>query len=62
MAASRALAGHGIVDTGSSGGGDTLLVILGVVILLGLFHMAWKRMKMKKHRAAGGADDAPKDL
>ncbi len=55
MPVSRALAGHGIVDTGSSGGGDTLLIILGVAILFGLFYMARKRIKRRD--AAPGTDD-----
>ena len=60
MPVSRALAGHGIVDTGSSGGGDTLLIILGVAILFGVFYLARKRMK--KHRATGEANDGPRGL
>jgi hypothetical protein len=36
MLISRALAGHGVVSTGSSGGGNALLIILAVFIVLGL--------------------------
>ena len=48
---SRALAGHGVVDTGSSGGGDAVLIILGVGIAFGLFHMGrkrWRRRTVKR--------------
>ncbi len=50
MLVSRALAGHGVVDTGSSGGGNALLIILGVGILIGLLYVGWKRLKRPKAR------------
>ncbi len=45
MLISRALAGHGVVDTGSSGGGDALLIILGVGILFILLYFGRKRWR-----------------
>jgi hypothetical protein len=55
MLVSRAFAGHGVVDTGSAGGGNTLLVILGVGILFGLVYMGRKRWRRRK--AAGQDKD-----
>ncbi|MEE2970588.1 MAG: hypothetical protein VX741_10700 [Pseudomonadota bacterium] len=46
---SRALAGHGVVDTGSDGGGNAVLIILGVAILFLVFYMG--RKKWRKLRA-----------
>ena len=51
MLVARAFAGHGVVDTGSSGGANTPLIILGVGILFLIFHMARKRWQ---RRRAGG--------
>ena len=56
MLVSQAWAGHGVVDTGSSGGGNTLLVILGVGILFVLFHTARKRWRRRKTSGASGED------
>ena len=55
MLISRAFAGHGVVDTGSAGGGNALLIILGVAILLGLVYMGRKRWRRRKaERDASG--------
>ena len=43
MLVSRALAGHGVVDTGSEGGANALLIILGVGILFLLLYWGRKR-------------------
>jgi len=50
---SRALAGHGVVDTGSSGGGDAVLIILGVGIVIGLFFMDRKRWQRRAAQRDG---------
>lgn len=50
MLISRALAGHGVVDTGSSGGGNALLIILGVGLVFGLVYMGRKRWRGRKAR------------
>ncbi len=47
---SRALAGHGVVDTGSSGGGNAVLIILGVAIIVGLVTMGRKRWQRRAAR------------
>ena len=60
MLVSRALAAHGIVDTGSSGGGDTLLIMLGVAILFGVLYAVRKRMR--RNREAGRTEDAPQSM
>jgi hypothetical protein len=51
MLISPALAGHGVVDTGSPGGGIAVLVILGVVIAVFLAHVGqkrWRRRRLKR--------------
>ena len=48
MVISPALAGHGVVGTGSSGGGDALLIILGVAIVLGLGYMTWNKWRRRR--------------
>lgn len=50
---SRALAGHGVVDTGSSGGGNAVLIILGVGIVIGLFYMGRKRWQRRAAKRDG---------
>ena len=50
MLVSRALAGHGVVDTGSSGGGNALLIILGVGILFILLYLGRKRWRGRNAR------------
>jgi hypothetical protein len=47
MLISPALAAHGEADTGSSGGGAALLIILGVVITLALVYLAQKRWRSR---------------
>jgi hypothetical protein len=47
MLISPALAGHGVADTGSSGGGIALLVILAVVIMLAFGYMAQKKWRRR---------------
>ncbi len=59
MLVSRALAGHGVVDTGSSGGGNALLIILGIGIALGLAYMGWK--KWRRRQAPRDDTDVSKD-
>ena len=52
MLISQAWAGHFSPTTGNSGGGDTLLIILGVGIALGLLYSAQKRLRrrlMQRH-------------
>ncbi len=50
MLVSRALAGHGVVDTGSAGGGDALLIILGVGIVFLLLYFGRKRWRGRNAR------------
>lgn len=59
MLISRALAGHGIVDTGSDGGGNAVLIILGVAILFLVFYMG--RKKWRKHRAEQDDNEDPSE-
>ena len=56
---SRALAGHGIVDTGSDGGGNAVLIILGVAILFLVFYMG--RKKWRKRRAEQDDNEDPSE-
>ncbi len=58
MLISRALAGHGVVDTGSSGGGDALLIILGVGILIFLLYMGRNKWRRRNARPDDN-DEAP---
>lgn len=53
MLISRALAGHGVVSTGSSGGGNALLIILAVFIGLGLVYMGQKKWRERTLRRDG---------
>lgn len=51
MLISSAWAAHGVVGTGSSAGGNALLIILGVGIALGLLYKArkkWRRRGLKR--------------
>ncbi len=52
---SRALAAHGVVGTGGSGGGDALLIILGGVVVLGLDYVSLK--KWRRGRSSNDSDD-----
>ncbi len=47
MLISPALAAHGVTDTGSSGGGNALLIILGVAIFLGLVYLGQKKWRRR---------------
>lgn len=47
MLISPALAAHGVTDTGSSGGGIALLIILAVVILAALVYLAQKKWRSR---------------
>lgn len=56
MLISQAFAGHFTPDTGNSGGGDTLLIILGVGILLGLVYAGQKRLRKRLPQRQGEND------
>ena len=56
MLISRAFAGHFTPGTGSTGGGDALLIILGVGLVLGVLHMAWKRWRQRMQARDRGPD------
>jgi hypothetical protein len=47
MIISHAVAADSVVNTGSSGGGNAVLVILGVAILFALFHQGRKRLRKR---------------
>ncbi len=47
MIISRAFAGDSVVNTGSSGGGNAVLVILGVAILFALIHQGRKKLRKR---------------
>jgi hypothetical protein len=47
MLISQAFAGHFTPDTGNSGGGNTLLIILGAGILLGILYSVQKRLRRR---------------
>lgn len=53
MLISQAFAGHFTPDTGNSGGGDTLLVILGAGIVLGLLYSLQKRLRRRLQQRHG---------
>ncbi|MDX1483649.1 MAG: hypothetical protein R3229_04130 [Alphaproteobacteria bacterium] len=55
MLFSRALAAHGVVDTGSSGGANALLIILGIAIVLGAVYVLQKRLRNRR----AGRDNGP---
>lgn len=56
MLISSAWAGHGVVSTGSSGGGNALLIILAVAIASFLAYLGQKKLR----RHLSGRDDAEK--
>jgi hypothetical protein len=60
MLISRALAGHGVVDTGSDGGGNAVLIILGVAIAFLLFYMV--RKKLRKRAEQRDNDEETQDM
>ena len=47
MFISPAFAGHFMADDGNTGGGDTLLTILGVGLVLGLLYMGQKKWRRR---------------
>lgn len=47
MFISRALAAHGVVSTGSSGGGTALLIILGTALFFGLVYVLQKKLRKR---------------
>jgi hypothetical protein len=55
MLVSRAAAAHGVVDTGSSGGGNALLIILGVAIAFGVGFSIYKRWRNRTQNGDGDA-------
>lgn len=56
MLISRALAGHFTPDTGNTGGGDTLLIILGAGLVLGLLYVAHKKWRRRVLARQGEGD------
>jgi hypothetical protein len=60
MLISRALAGHGVTDTGSSGGGDALLIILGVGITFAIVYTFFKRWRKRKAMRDGDGEPEEK--
>ncbi|MQA65107.1 MAG: hypothetical protein GEU76_04275 [Alphaproteobacteria bacterium] len=55
MLVSRADAAHGVVDTGSSGGGNALLIMLGVAIAFGVGFSIYKRWRNRTQDGNGDA-------
>lgn len=53
MLISNAWAGHGVVGTGSSGGGNALLIIIAVGITLGLLYRVQKKWRTRRARRNG---------
>ncbi len=53
MLISLALA-HGGIDSGSSGGANALLIILGTAILLGLVYVLRKKLRKRMAERGGG--------
>ncbi len=47
MLISPAFAGHFMADDGNTGGGDTLLIILGVGLVLGLLYVGQKKWRRR---------------
>jgi LPXTG-motif cell wall-anchored protein len=47
MFISPAMAGHFMADDGNTGGGDTLLIILGVGLVLGLLYVGQKKWRQR---------------
>ena len=59
MLISRALAGHGVVDTGSSGGAIALSIILAVAVVFFLANLGLKKWRRRVLR--GDGDDESRD-
>ncbi len=58
MLISPAMAGHFMADDGNTGGGDTLLVILGVGLVLGLLYVGQKKWR-RRMLARQAESDSP---
>ena len=58
MLISHALA-HGGIDSGSHGGANALLIILGIAILLGLAYVLQKKLRKWMAEREGGEDRRP---
>jgi len=56
MLISRAWAGHFTPDTGNTGGGDALLIILGAGLVLGLLYVAQKKWRQRMLARQGDRD------
>ncbi len=48
MFISPAMAGHFMADDGNTGGGNTLLIILGVGLVLAVLYFGQKRLRRRK--------------
>jgi hypothetical protein len=48
MLISPAWAGHGVTDTGNTGGANALLIILGVLIALAIIYTDFKRWRGRR--------------
>ena len=55
MLISQALA-HGGIDSGSHGGANALLIILGVAILLGFAYVLQKKLRKRMAERKGNED------
>lgn len=53
MLISQAWAGHFTPDTGNTGGGDALLIILAAGIVLGLLYAGQKRLRRRLQAREG---------
>lgn len=53
MLISPALAAHGVVGTGGSGGGNAPLIILAVAFVFVLVYVGWKKWRRRKLRRDG---------
>ena len=56
MLISPAFAGHFMADDGNTGGGNTLLIILGVGLVLGLLYLAQKKWRGRALARQGETD------
>ena len=56
MFISPAFAGHFMADDGNTGGGNTLLVILGVGLVLAAIYFGQKRWRRRKLAHQGESD------
>jgi LPXTG-motif cell wall-anchored protein len=56
MLISPAFAGHFMADDGNTGGGDTLLIILGVGLVLAVIYFGQKRWRRRRLAHQGESD------